>query len=303
MSYVKKTALILVTALLLLAVAGTHFVHLGKANPQMVIHYDLGEVAPDQNTEPPTISFFSPENDTVYGTDVVSLSLNVRVGDSRTASSCVLYKIYCKIDSLSSKTSVYKTLLEPSPSIVYVSSPSYTEFSETINLTGIPDGINIVTIHAVEIGKYDRYSKVNPHDNRETYVYYNSFKSTASSMVKFSVDATPPLVSVSSPENKTYYSPEILLNFTVNEKSSMVYSLDGQENVTVAGNTTLKNLPVGEHNVTVYATDIAGHTGASETIYFTIAEPFPIASVTAASFASVAVVSVVLLVHFKKRKS
>ena len=61
-------------------------------------------------------------------------------------------------------------------------------------------------------------------------------------------------------------------------------------------------LPVGMHNVTVYAWDAAGNVGASETIPFTIAEPFNVAPIVVASAASVAVVSVAFLLYFKKRK-
>jgi len=91
----------------------------------------------------------------------------------------------------------------------------------------------------------------------------------------------------------------------VNETTPRIsYSLDGLDNVTVAGNATLSGLPIGVHNVTVYAWDAAGNVGASETITFTVAEPepFPVAPVAVASAVSVAVVSVALLVYFKKRK-
>jgi hypothetical protein len=89
----------------------------------------------------------------------------------------------------------------------------------------------------------------------------------------------------------------------------MSYCLDGA-NVTVAGNTTIAELSYGAHNLTVYAVDVAGNVGASETVYFTIAEfepepepeLFPAVPVAAASVASIAVVGVVLLVYFKKRK-
>jgi hypothetical protein len=72
------------------------------------------------------------------------------------------------------------------------------------------------------------------------------------------------------------YTPNISLNFTVNETVTQIsYVLDGKENVTVASNTILTNLPYGEHNVTVYATDIAGNVGSSETVIFTVAKPDP----------------------------
>jgi hypothetical protein len=61
--------------------------------------------------------------------------------------------------------------------------------------------------------------------------------------------------------------------------------------------------PYGAHNLTVYAIDVVGNTGASETISFSVAEePFPVAPVAAASVAAIAMVVAVLLVYFKKRK-
>ena len=134
------------------------------------------------------------------------------------------------------------------------------------------------------------------------------FPIEVSQTIPFNVNAgafPPPSVSIASPENKTYDTFDVPLNFTVNESGSQItYSLDGQNNVTAAENTTLTGLSYGEHNITVYATDIAGNIGASETITFTVAkepEPFPTA-IVAVIVASVAVVGAGLLVYFKKRK-
>jgi hypothetical protein len=124
----------------------------------------------------------------------------------------------------------------------------------------------------------------------------------AHATVQFTIDTTPPTISVLSIQNTTYDTTDIDLNFSVSEPVSQItYSLDGQENVTIAGNTTLADLSIGMHNVTVYAWDTAGNVGASETITFTVAEPFPAAPVVAASVASIAVVIAGLLVYFKKR--
>jgi hypothetical protein len=93
------------------------------------------------------------------------------------------------------------------------------------------------------------------------------------------------------------------LDFTVNEPiSKATYNVDGQDNVTITGNTTLSCSSVGVHKVTVYAWDKAGNVGASETISFTNDEPFPFVPVATASLSSVAFVSASLLVYFKKRK-
>jgi len=114
----------------------------------------------------------------------------------------------------------------------------------------------------------------------------------------------PPVVSVVSPHNEAYNASSVDLVFVVNKQASwMGYSLDGQDNVTVTGNTTITELTGGLHNVTVYAKDEFGNIGASEVICFSVAEePFPAVPVTVASAATIAVAVAVLLVYFKKRK-
>ena len=78
-------------------------------------------------------------------------------------------------------------------------------------------------------------------------------------LVRTSPESRPPTVSIISPENRTYTANSVPLTFTVNKPAKwMAYSLDGKANVTVAGNTTLNELPNGSHNITVYATDLEG---------------------------------------------
>lgn len=84
---------------------------------------------------------------------------------------------------------------------------------------------------------------------------------------------TPPNISILNPENRTYTTNEIPLNSTVSKPAEWIgYSIDGQANITVSGNTTLTALPNGAHNLTVYANDTDGLL-ASGTIYFSIAVP------------------------------
>ncbi|MCJ7559382.1 hypothetical protein MUO79_02030 [Candidatus Bathyarchaeota archaeon] len=122
-----------------------------------------------------------------------------------------------------------------------------------------------------------------------------------------SYDGAAPEIAVASPENKTYYTTDVALNFTVNEPvSSMHYELDGETAVEISENSTLTGLSYGAHNITVYAVDVAGNTGASETIYFTIAEPepepFPVATVAVASTAVAAAIGVTLAVYLTKTR-
>ena len=93
----------------------------------------------------------------------------------------------------------------------------------------------------------------------------------SSDTVYFTIDTVLPNIEIISPENKTYAVADVLLSLTVSETTSwMGYSLDGQTNVTVSGNTTLVGLSEGIHTITVYANDTAGNTGHSDTVYFTI---------------------------------
>ena len=136
------------------------------------------------------------------------------------------------------------------------------------------------------------------------------------------------------PENVTYETGNILLNFTVSTLFSapttmrsysryanviqwVGYSLDGQENVTINenekllgidinGNCTISGLTEGLHTITVYANDTFSSMGASKTLTFTIlkqsSEAFPTVPVIAASAASLVVVGAAITVYFKKRK-
>lgn len=135
------------------------------------------------------------------------------------------------------------------------------------------------------------------------------FPSTSSSAVNeqytpFGYGAVPPVVLVVSPENRTYNVSSVPLAFTVNKIASWIgYSLDGQEEVAVSGNTTLTGLANGVHNLTVYVNDTFENAGASETLNFSIAvpsSPFSTAWITAVAVI-VTFVGVALLVYFKKR--
>jgi len=116
----------------------------------------------------------------------------------------------------------------------------------------------------------------------------------------------PPIISVISPENEAYVVADVSLVFAVDRPVVwMGYSLDGQETVTITGNTTIANLSNGLHTVTVYANDPLRNIGISETTSFRVAkepESFPTVPVVAAFIASVAVVGAGLFVYFKKRK-
>jgi parallel beta-helix repeat protein len=121
---------------------------------------------------------------------------------------------------------------------------------------------------------------------------------------------SPPYISIISPENKTYTANSVSLTFTVSKTTTLItYSLDGQTNITINGDTTLSDLSKGLHSITVYAQDTDGKMGASETIYFTIAEGsetplsefFPITLIVAV-IVLVVVVGVILFYFLRTKK-
>ncbi|MEM2099576.1 MAG: kelch repeat-containing protein [Candidatus Bathyarchaeia archaeon] len=152
--------------------------------------------------------------------------------------------------------------------------------NETTLLTGLSDGDHSIVVYA-----------------NDTFGNMGS-----SNIVYFSVDTIQPVVSVLSPENKVYSVNEIPLNFTTNEPVLWVaYSLDGKANVTISKNITLAGLTEGAHNLTVYAMDMVGNIGASETVQFSV-EPFPVILVTAV-VTTVIIVVLASYLYIKRRKN
>ena len=160
-----------------------------------------------------------------------------------------------------------------------------TSFSFSFDLEGLTDGKH--TLEILVEGNYDWTG------------FGYTFPRTS-----FTVDTVPPQVSVLDLDNKTFSMPEVPLSFTVTETAlKITYCLDGQENVTISGKETLTNLTYGNHNLTVFATDNAGNIGASETLFFTIVEPFPTSLVMASAIpVTVVLVGLGLLVYRIKRK-
>ena len=144
------------------------------------------------------------------------------------------------------------------------------------------------------------------HTDKFTLNPIYTYSAVSQQYTPFGYGTVPPKIAVISPENGNHTSGNVSLAFTVNKPAMWTgYSLDGQDNVTVAGNVTLSGLSSGLHNVTVYAKDQFENTGATDTVTFSIAEepaPFPTAFVTTASVASVSVIAVGLLIYSRNTK-
>jgi N-acetylneuraminic acid mutarotase len=87
----------------------------------------------------------------------------------------------------------------------------------------------------------------------------------------FGYGTVPPELHVLSPENTTYTNSNVSLILSVNKPTTWIgYSLDGQTNVTVTGDTVLTGVPEGQHSMIVYVNDTFGNVVSSGAIYFSV---------------------------------
>ena len=131
-----------------------------------------------------------------------------------------------------------------------------------------------------------------------------------------SIDVEVPVVTILSPKNRTYNATQIPLEFTVSEPVSWIaYCLDGKENITISENMTLLALANSSYNLKIYANDITGNTGASQTMFFDVSQethtPEHADVVTSglfstnllvATIALASVVGIVLVFYFRKKR-
>lgn len=116
-----------------------------------------------------------------------------------------------------------------------------------------------------------------------------------------------PVITIMSPENKTYTVTSVSLTFTVDPPTSVTtYSLDGQEQMETTGSQTISELTFGSHSLTIYAKDEDGLEN-SATVYFTIAQgatpPQPSIPVTAVVvIVMVIIVGAAILIYFLKKQ-
>lgn len=115
-------------------------------------------------------------------------------------------------------------------------------------------------------------------------------------------DIEPPVISVLS-ERGSYNVSDVPLEFVVDKNVSWLgYSLDGQGNVTISGNVTLKDLPSGPHSLKVYANDTSGNVGVSESFDFTITDNGAFPLLLLFPILLIVSVAVAAVVYLKKRQ-
>jgi len=248
-SYVKlkrqRRSPLFVLAVLALLVLGANLVGYGVANPYSF----AGVVPPDQDTYPPAITITSPSNNTSYNASRVPLTFNVTAPQSRTAS-------YVTVDRVTYKADWYEEAIN------VLNGGGQQQPSFNLWLSNVSEGQHTIVITARGMGQI----------TNEKELSYKWFFISSTATISFTVDRMAPTVLVLPPENVSSTSA-VPLNFAVNEVySKIAYSLNGQENVTVTGNSTITHLASGYYNVTFYVWDVAGNVGSSETVNFSVAE-------------------------------
>lgn len=187
-------------------------------------------------------------------------------------------------DDFTSQTSVYFTVNTANQAQISILSP----LNQTYNLNKmIPLEFTVNKNASIVNMGYILDEQLNVTIPRNTTLYgplsdglhtlkvYSVFSDIlpVSSTVNFTVDTTPPNISILSLQNKIYNSSNIPLVFTVNETTSQItYIIDGKVS-TIDGNITLTGLQDGDHKLTIYATDGAGNYKVSQTIDFKVQVP------------------------------
>lgn len=281
----NKTASV-VCILILLLLGSLRLSSATTANPLIEERYD----------SPPKIIINSPEN----GTYVNSVLLNVTVTKSENWLDTSISFSYEPDGGLSQRLVTVSFYVDGKGyGSVSPNSDLSSPFSYSLQLENLSDGSHILLVRADSTGVV--------RDWISDTVYEVSGES-ATAAAHFTLDS-PPEVSFLSAE-KAYTTPEFPLNFMVNEPVAKIsYVLDWQKNLTISGNITLSGLTFGTHIVTVYAWDTAGGVGVSETITFTITEPFSIPVIIAVvilvaigTIALIVAVCAGLLVYYRKSR-
>lgn len=270
---------------------GAVSIDFAQANPyyQVPVYTD---VPPPEGTLPPIIIIQTPKNGS-FQPNNVTLTFEIIIPKTNGEQPYgLLSEVYYKGNWKSENIVIYKN---------EYGGISNTSFS--IDLSDVRGGNITVTVHVVGVNyNLTRQEVVNPY----LYNYYDKFKIASYSTVSFTKDLVPPRISVQLPQNRTYTTPNVPLDFTVNENvSQSLYNLDNKGNQTISGNSTLTELSNGEHSVTLYVTDLAGNAAEPKTINFSVdlPEPFPILLVAVFITVVVVIVMSAALLYRRHRKT
>jgi parallel beta-helix repeat protein len=231
---------------------------------------------PDGNI---TITLFYPENLVIDETNLELLHYNGLTWDVITTGRDTVNSTISGITtSLSPFVVVEKDLYPPVISIFSPANMTYGTTSVDLNYSvSDPGGVDWVGCSidgSANVTLTGNITLAGLSDGPHNVVLYanDSAGNMASSTVYFTVDTTPPTVTITSPQSTVYNTNSVALEYSVADSTGVAwtgYSLDGQGNVTLTGSTTLTGLSDGQHQVTVYSNDTLGNLG-SASVSFTV---------------------------------
>jgi hypothetical protein len=99
------------------------------------------------------------------------------------------------------------------------------------------------------------------------------------------LDATPPTITIQTPQTNQTYAGAVPLNVLLSEPTTdFKINIDRNRTLTLpAQNTSLTDLSVGEHVLSIEANDLVGNYGYSKYVTFYVSEPTPAPMPTEAS--------------------
>ena len=274
-----KTALKLtITFALLFSIVGLLFVSLAEANP----FWGIQAIDPPPGAIPAEITILNPKTNTTYAGGSLNVAGIVAKPEGDYTAKSALFTVEYFLNGSSYLEQRYDFSTSDGSTTLYRSEVDFSAVLSDVGSGSHELVVQVLCVIWVETRTW--------------------FEIRSTSTVFFTVDATPPVISELSVENKTYNEFDLPLNFTMDEPTSwMGYSLDDEAIVTLSGNSTL-TLKEGGHSIVFYANDTFGNMGASPTISFTIAEPFPTTLVLASAIPVLVCVFAVFLVWMRKLK-
>jgi parallel beta-helix repeat protein len=232
-------------------------------------------------------------NNTVSGNDITGnddgiylywSSNNTVSGNHITNNVYGIYFVCFWTQSICSNNSIYENHITNNVHGIWLSYSSnnkiyHNNFIDNIDQASVTAGYtNVWDDGFPSGGNYwsDHVCAGNPSDGSQPYII--DANNTDHYPFQHLIGWPPNSLAVLSPQNTTYATSSVPLNFTIIKPASWIgYSLDGQLNVTITGNTTLSGLSDGSHSLIVYANDTAGNMCYSDYVYFTIDATPPIA--------------------------
>ena len=182
------------------------------------------------------------------------------------------------------KTTVYFTVDMTSP-IVIITSPTnrtYAQNSTTLTYSVSEGSVTVYlddTANTTALPSGSLLPELSETSHNLTIKAIDKAGNIGKSTVFFSVDTTIPIVTITSPTNRTYAQSSTTLTYSASKGNTTVY-LDGTANNTaIPSGSILSSLTEESHNLTITVNDTAGNVGKT-TVYFTVDITSPIVIIT-----------------------